>query len=72
MWIIDNYDDILQSCFICTSSLLLFLQSDETALYKAAQYGKLEVVKLLLISGADPFIKAEVSVYIANNDFDGR
>ena len=54
---------------IFTSS---FLQSDETALYKAAQYGKLEVVELLLISGADPFIKTKVSVYIANNDFDGR
>ena len=47
----------------------------------AAQNGKLEVVELLLISGADPFIKAKVSIYIAsryllfyrwslNNDFD--
>ena len=68
----------LASSDIFTSSVL---QSDETALYKAAQYGKLKVVELLLISGADPFIKAKVSVNIAscyllfyrwslNNDFD--
>ena len=42
------------------------LQSGETALHKAARYGKLEVVKLLLINGADPFVKAKVSVYIAS------
>jgi hypothetical protein len=32
---------------------------------KAARNGKLEVIKLLLISGADPFVKAKVSIFIS-------
>jgi len=33
-------------------------KSGETPLHDAARYGNIEVVQLLLISGADPFVKA--------------
>lgn len=60
-----HMDLVHEKCFICSHKcIILFIQNGLTALYIACSHGHIEVVQVLLNSGADVHKPCEVSYII--------